>query len=105
MSTAVLSPPSDLSVRDVPVRETLPPDQLGQYSVADECFLWSAARELEQRCLRHHRVVPSDVASLLRLQNDAQNARSMVNALLAIEDLAERRSVLCQMVHAIVRLR
>lgn len=105
MSIAVLSHPPDLSASCVPAKQDLPPDQLGQYSVADECFLWSAARELEQRCERHHLTVPPNIASLLRLQNDAQNARSMVNALLAIDDPEERRAVVCQMVHAIVRLK
>ncbi len=106
MSIAVLSHPPDISESCVSATEKdLPVDWLGQYSVADACFLWSAARELEHGCKRHHLTVSPNIASLLRLQNDAQNARSMVNALLAINDLEERRAVVCQMVHEIVRLK
>ncbi|OIO54612.1 hypothetical protein AUJ46_02845 [Candidatus Peregrinibacteria bacterium CG1_02_54_53] len=106
MNIAALSHPPDVSESCVPAtEEELPVDRIGQYSVADECFLWSAARELEQRCQRHHLAISPNIALLLRLQKDAQNARSMAEALLAINDLEERRAVVCQMVHEIVRLK
>ena len=105
MSTAVLSHPPDVSESCDSAAEDIRPDQLGQYSVADETFLWSAARELERRCARNGTSVPPEILSQLQLQADAQNARSLVHSLLAIEDLAERRWAVCQMVHAIVRLK
>lgn len=81
---------------------SLPPDQLGQYSVANPAFVRHAAAALMERCVQRNCELPEHVVSALRLVNGDRNAIGMANALLAIEDLRHRRDIICQMVHEIV---
>ena len=101
MSIASLEHPPSLSAHLV-IDQSLPPDQLGKYSVADPAFVRHAAAALMGRCVQHNCELPEHVASALRLVNGDRNAIGMADALLAIGDLRRRREIICQMVHAIV---
>jgi len=105
MSIAVLSHPPDLSGSSLPEEEDLPPDQLGQYSVCDPGLAWQAAAVLTQRCVHANCAIPSRIVDALKLRNDDYDAIAMAKAVLAITDIEERRWVICQMVHEIVRLK
>ncbi|MDD4287548.1 MAG: hypothetical protein PHN33_04345 [Candidatus Peribacteraceae bacterium] len=105
MSIAVLSHPPGVSESCAPPEENIPPDQLGKYSVRHQNFIRCAAHDLMERCERHHVALPDSVVSALQLAEGARDEDGMFRALLHIEDLAERRRAVCQMVHAIVRLK
>ena len=105
MSIVALEHPSDLSGSSLPDEEDPSPDQLGQYSVCDPGLAWQAAEVLTQRCVHANRAIPSPIVHALKIRNDHYDAIAMANAVLAITDIEERRRVICQMVHEIVRLK
>ncbi|MDO8468898.1 MAG: hypothetical protein Q7S29_04035 [Candidatus Peribacter sp.] len=105
MSISVLPEAPDIIRSRVTPNASLPPDQLGRYSVGDPAFIRQATATLVQRCVLRGCALPQHVVSSLQLVNGDCNAIGMANALLAMTDLEQRRAVVCDIVHEIVRLK
>jgi len=69
-----------------------------------QCCIHRAPIDSVQQCVRWEREIPSDIVTALRIARDSCNAISMADALLAIDDLEERRVILRMMAHAIIHL-
>ncbi|ALM10134.1 MAG: hypothetical protein PeribacterA2_0769 [Candidatus Peribacter riflensis] len=103
MSTAILERPhiSDGSQTDAQAEQDI---RIGPYLVTDRKLIRRAAMDLMQRCLLRGIEIPSEISTALCLHEQNQHAMGMEEALLAMPDLQDRRAIICQMVHAIIRL-
>ena len=108
-------PPDRSSALPVSSRKTL--DQLITAEVAcDLSFVHHKTADLIQCCTRRavidpeaQRVcweeeIPSEIIESLDLTRETCNAKSMAEALLAMDDPEHRRAILCTIIFAIVRL-
>lgn len=117
MSTAstLEHPPDRSSALPVSSRKTL--DQLITAEVACDlsfvhhktadliqCCIRRASFDPAEQCVRWEDEIPSEIMEALGLTRNTCNAKSMAEALLAIDDPEQRRTILRTIIFAIVRL-
>ncbi|MDD4628158.1 MAG: hypothetical protein PHE68_02070 [Candidatus Peribacteraceae bacterium] len=69
-----------------------------------QCCIRRAAIDRTNECVRWEEEIPSEITDALTLSPDACNTFSMTKALMAIEDLEQRRVILRTIIQAIIQL-